>query len=170
MRRKLNFTQFKIYFYLQIFIFIWFWFIILATLLGALIAYRLCLIFMPGLRLRIIYKHTQMVPMETLHVISRKSSIGDWWIFYLLASTLEAQIYRDILMRLAKEIETNASNRPVTNSLPGNSNGGAGSSSGSPSGGGNKPVYPNVSTMRMPYPNTPPASAPPSAAYAQSAV
>lgn len=47
-----------------------------------------------------------MVPREVASVVTRKTDIGDWWILYMLGRNLDPVIYRDVLIELAKRIET----------------------------------------------------------------
>lgn len=63
---------------LQVFITIWFWYVMLATLLGGLLLYRIALFTLPGLRPRAMHKHNKSVPIETVEAITNKTSIGDW--------------------------------------------------------------------------------------------
>ena len=103
----------------KIFILQWFWFIILACLFGVLVLYRLCLLFIPSLRPRVMHQHNKAVPLEVLTAFTSKTSIGDWWILYVLSKNIDPLIYRDIMSKLAKEIETNASNNDYRSSAPG---------------------------------------------------
>ncbi|XP_047469111.1 innexin inx1-like [Penaeus chinensis] len=96
----------------KVFIMIWFWFVILACLLGALILYRVALFTLPGLRPRAMHKHNKSISLETVQAITNKTSIGDWWILYVLSTNIDPLIYRDIMTTLAKEIETANSNNP----------------------------------------------------------
>lgn len=100
----------------KIFILQWFWFIIIAVLLGVVVLYRLVLIFVPNLRPRVMHQHNRAVPYEVLEAFSNKTSIGDWWILYVLSKNIDPLIYKDIMGRLAKEIETQQSNNAPYNS------------------------------------------------------
>ncbi|KAA0201477.1 hypothetical protein HAZT_HAZT007217 [Hyalella azteca] len=111
----------------KIFILQWFWFIFLATLFGLLIVYRIMLLALPGLRPRVMHQHNRYlntlincraVPMEALEAFTSKTRIGDWWILYVLSKNIDPLIYKDIMSKLAKEIETNASNNPYPSSAP----------------------------------------------------
>nr|AFN25964.1 innexin 1 [Cancer borealis] len=96
----------------KVFITIWFWYVILAILLGGLLLYRIALFTLPGLRPRAMHKHNKAVPIETVEAITNKTSIGDWWILYVLSTNIDPIIYRDIMMKLSKEIDTANSNNP----------------------------------------------------------
>ena len=90
----------------------------LGFLLGSLLVYRLIMIFLPNIRPRMIHAQTKAVSYDTLKVIARKTSLGDWWILYNLASVIDPAVYRDTLMSIAKEIETNASNKSYNHQPP----------------------------------------------------
>ncbi|MPC13296.1 innexin inx1-like [Portunus trituberculatus] len=99
----------------KVFITVWFWYVILAILLGGLLLYRIALFTLPGLRPRAMHKHNKAVPIETVEAITNKTSIGDWWILYVLSTNIDPLIYRDIMVKLSKEIETANSNSPYNN-------------------------------------------------------
>jgi len=94
----------------KIFITIWFWFVILAVILGVLVLYRVALFTLPGLRPLALHKHNRAVKLHTVQEVTSKTSIGDWWILYILATNIDPTIYRDIMECLPKEIETAKSN------------------------------------------------------------
>ncbi|KAJ4427812.1 Innexin inx1 [Periplaneta americana] len=94
------------------YIFLWFWFMILATMLGLLLLYRLAIILFPSLRPHLLHARNRMVPREVAAAISRKTDIGDWWILYMLGRNMDPIIYREVMAELAKKIETAASNSP----------------------------------------------------------
>lgn len=96
----------------KVFIAIWFWYVILAALLGVLLLYRIALVTLPSLRPLAMHKHNKAVPIETVEAITNKTSIGDWWILYVLSRNIDPLIYRDIMTKLSKEIETANSNMP----------------------------------------------------------
>ncbi|CAG0907659.1 unnamed protein product [Darwinula stevensoni] len=92
------------------YVFIWFWFIIISTLLALLILYRLMIIFLPSVRPTIFHFYNRMLPKDTCEAICRKTTLGDWWVLFLLGSNMDPLIYREVMAELAKKIETHASN------------------------------------------------------------
>lgn len=102
----------------KIFILQWFWFIILACLFGILVLYRIALLVLPGLRPRVMHQHNKAVPLDTLEAFTSKTSIGDWWILYVLSKNIDPLIYKDIMGKLAKQIETNSNNPYPASSAP----------------------------------------------------
>jgi len=94
----------------KIFILQWFWFIMLACLFGLLILYRILLIALPSLRPRIMHQHNKAVPLDVFQSFTQRTSIGDWWIMYVLSRNIDPLIYGNIMSKLAKEITAKASN------------------------------------------------------------
>jgi len=88
----------------KIFILQWFWFIALAVVFGVLLMYRLVLIIFPGLRPRVMYQHNKAVPFDVFNAFTSKTSIGDWWIMYVLSRNIDPLIYGNIMSKLAKEL------------------------------------------------------------------
>lgn len=89
------------------YIFLWFWYIILATLLGGLIIYRMVILFSPSVRPRLLHARNGTIPKEAAYAISKKTDVGDWWIIYMLGRNMDPLIYREVIAELAKKIETN---------------------------------------------------------------
>ncbi|CAG0893460.1 unnamed protein product [Cyprideis torosa] len=92
------------------YIFLWFWFIIITVLQAMLIIYRLGLILMPALRPFVFHFYHRIIPKDTCEAIARKTSLGDWWVLFMLGSNMDPLIYREVMAELAKKIETDASN------------------------------------------------------------
>jgi len=102
----------------KIFIVQWFWFIGLAVLLGLLIVYRILLIVLPGLRPRVMYQHNKAVPLDVFQSFTNRTSIGDWWIMYVLSKNIDPLIYGDIMSKLAKDLGAKASGNDYKSSAP----------------------------------------------------
>ena len=96
----------------KVFIVIWFWYVILASLLGGLLLYRVALLALPRLRPRVMVLHK--VPIKTAAAIIKRISIGDWWMLYLLSTNIDPAIYRDVMAEIAKEIFTASTERETT--------------------------------------------------------
>ena len=92
------------------FVFLWFWFIIIATLLSFLILFRIIIIALPSTRAYIFHFYNRIIPKDTAKAISRKTSLGDWWVMFMLGSNMDPLIYREVMAELAKKIETAHSN------------------------------------------------------------
>jgi len=92
------------------YIFLWFWFIILAVLCAIVLVFRFIMIITPSLRPKLMHARNRMVPLEAVESVSRKVSIGDWWVLYMLGRNIDPQIYRDVIVEFSKKNETNRSN------------------------------------------------------------
>lgn len=102
----------------KIFIMQWFWFILLAVLFGLLILYRVMLVVVPSLRPRIMHQHNKAVPLDVFQSFTQRTSIGDWWIMYVLSRNIDPLIYGNIMSKLAKEITAKASSNDFKSSAP----------------------------------------------------
>jgi len=94
------------------YIFLWFWFIVLAILTGSVLVFRLIMILTPSLRPRLMHARNRMVPLDAVESVSRKVSIGDWWVLYMLGRNIDPQIYSDVIEEFSKKNETAHSNNP----------------------------------------------------------
>jgi len=94
------------------YIFLWFWFIIMAVLCAAIVVFRCMLIFFPRLRPRLMHARNRMVPEEAIESVSKKVSVGDWWVLYMLGRNVDPQIYKDVIAEFSKKNDTDFSNNP----------------------------------------------------------
>jgi len=94
------------------YIFLWFWFIILAILTFVVIVFRIVVILIPKLRPRLMHARNRMVSEDTIESVTRKVSVGDWWILYMLGRNIDPQIYKDVISEFAKKNATAESNNP----------------------------------------------------------
>jgi len=92
------------------YIFIWFWFICLAVLLCLLLVFRILILTVPSLRPALLHARNRIVPRDHVEAICRKTSLGDWWVLYMLGRNLDPLIYREVIGELSKKIETANSN------------------------------------------------------------
>uniref|UniRef100_T1JJS6 Innexin n=1 Tax=Strigamia maritima TaxID=126957 RepID=T1JJS6_STRMM len=98
----------------KIFIFIWFWFIILTVLTAALVLYRVAILALPTIRPRLLHAKCRMASKEYMDAILRKTNVGDWFMFCMLAQNVDPVIIREIVAELAKKIETSEAARYLT--------------------------------------------------------
>jgi hypothetical protein len=59
------------------------------------------------------HARNRMVPEEAIESVSRKVSVGDWWVLYMLGRNIDPQIYKDVIAEFAKKNDTAHSNNPV---------------------------------------------------------
>jgi len=64
------------------------------------------------------HQHNKAVPLDVFQSFTQRTSIGDWWIMYVLARNIDPLIYGNIMSKLAKEITAKASNNDFKSSAP----------------------------------------------------
>ncbi|KAL7301669.1 innexin inx1 [Trichogramma pretiosum] len=86
------------------YIFLWFWYLILTVMLVGLMIYRLAIIFAPSIRPKILEWSSRQIEYETCQSITKKVSLGDWWLLYNLSSNIDSLVYRELLIELTKKM------------------------------------------------------------------
>lgn len=86
----------------KIFIFLWFWFVFLASITAAMLIFALIIIACPSVRVYMLNIKFRMSQLDHLYLIVRKSTIGDWFLLYLVGQNMDSYILRDIIEDLAK--------------------------------------------------------------------
>ena len=91
----------------KIFVFLWFWFVLLAIISGLALVYRIVILSVPSLRVRIIMKklhgRVDRKIIEDLLNSSQHSwidQIGDYWVFFLLSKNLPTIAMKNVLEQL----------------------------------------------------------------------
>ena len=82
----------------------------MAVLLGLLMVFRIIILTMPAVRPVLLHARNRIVSRDAVDAICRKTSLGDWWILYMLGRNLDPLVYREVIGELSKKIETAASN------------------------------------------------------------
>ena len=85
----------------KIYIFIWFWFCILSSLTAVMIMIHLIIIACPPVRVYLLNMKFKLSQLDHLHKIVRRTSIGDWFLLYMLGQNIDAVIFREVLEDLA---------------------------------------------------------------------
>jgi len=88
------------------YIFIWFWFIILAVATALLVIYRVVVICVPRIRPYLMYAQNRMVNKDSVNSVSRKVSVGDWWVLYMLGRNMDPQIYKEVIEEFGERSQT----------------------------------------------------------------
>jgi len=47
-----------------------------------------------------------MVPVEALESLTKKVSLGDWWVLHMLGRNIDPQIYKEVIVEFAKKSDT----------------------------------------------------------------
>lgn len=90
----------------KIYIFLWFWFVFLALLTGLMLLFGLIIIACPSVRVYMLNLRFRISQLNHLYIIVRKSTIGDWFLLYLLGKNMDSYILKDIVAELAQRYMT----------------------------------------------------------------
>jgi len=88
----------------KIFVFLWFWFVLLAIVSALAVVYRIFILSMPSLRVRVLVQklHNRVDPQIIEDVLNCPShswidQIGDYWVFFLLSRNLPTIAMKELL-------------------------------------------------------------------------
>lgn len=90
----------------KIFIFLWFWFVGLSALTLLMLIFGLIIIACPSVRVYMLNLRFRISRLADLYIIVRKSTIGDWFLLYLLGKNMDSYILKDIVAELAQRYKT----------------------------------------------------------------
>lgn len=90
----------------KIYIFLWFWFVFLAILTFLMLMFGLIIIACPSVRVYMLNLRFRISQLNHLYIIVRKSTIGDWFLLYLLGKNMDSYILKDIVAELAQRYAT----------------------------------------------------------------
>lgn len=99
----------------KIFVFIWFWFVLLATISGVMLLYRILWVSMRRLRYQVLLKFGPRKTRANLSNIGHKLGFGDWFFLHLLSKNIHTLNFRDMIAEMDRMLE-----------YPGNGNAGTG--------------------------------------------
>lgn len=88
----------------KIYIFLWFWFIIVATISGIGLLYRIATFIRPFRRI-LLRTRSRLANTEDVEAVNRKCHIGDWFLLYQLAKNMDPLIYREFITELAQKLQ-----------------------------------------------------------------
>ena len=86
------------------FSFLWFWFIVLATLTGLGLLYRLAIVLLPTLRFYIITRKAHFNSSLEVATVTNRCQIGDWFVLSLLAKNLNSNVFGQLITDLAEHL------------------------------------------------------------------
>ncbi|KAI1289666.1 Innexin shaking-B [Halotydeus destructor] len=99
----------------KIYICVWFWFLILGALTAVMIMFHLVLIACPPVRVYVLNMRYRLTQLDHLHTIVRKTSIGDWFLIYMLGNNVDSVIFKDLIEDLACSSDLSAKEcQPLT--------------------------------------------------------
>lgn len=91
----------------KIYIFLWFWFVFLATLTFIMLIFGLIIIASPSVRVYMLNLRFRISQIQHLKTIVKKSTVGDWFLLYLLGKNMDSYILKDIVAELAQRYKPN---------------------------------------------------------------
>lgn len=89
----------------KIFVILWFWLLILSFLSTMAVLFRVLVFSLRPLRSMMIVGQLRYVKRSTVNRIIKRFGFGDWFILYLLGKNINPQIYKELIIELAKQME-----------------------------------------------------------------
>jgi hypothetical protein len=89
----------------KIYIFLWFWMVLVAIVTGICLLYRGLVIVWPKARLYVLRSRSRITPVDYIEIVVRKAQLGDWFLLHLLSKNLNALIFKEFIVELARKIE-----------------------------------------------------------------
>lgn len=87
----------------KIYVFLWFWFVILATVSGLGLVYRVMTICMPWLRLVLLKtRHRIAAASIDIEFLCSHFAIGDWFVFYQISCNMDSIAFHQTVTNLAE--------------------------------------------------------------------
>ena len=90
----------------KIYLFLWFWYVLLFALSSLLIAYRLALMFVPGLRITLMqlkFKRNAFNKVATY--LRNDCDISDWFLLYQIADNVDSYFLEQFVLELSSKSE-----------------------------------------------------------------
>ncbi|ODM89305.1 Innexin inx1 [Orchesella cincta] len=60
----------------------------------------------PAFRFRLMHAHNKMVSEEAALLLSRRLSMGDWWILHMLGQNMDPQVFKEVISQFAEKVDT----------------------------------------------------------------
>lgn len=98
----------------KIYICLWFWFWILAAVTAIMILFHLVIIACPPVRVYVLNMRFRLTQLDHLHTIVRKTSIGDWFLIYMLGNNIDSVIFKDLIDDLANADSGRKESQPLS--------------------------------------------------------
>lgn len=103
----------------KIYIFLWFWFIVIASITGIFLMYRIAVIFGSGIRTAMIQARTGRVSRDKISDILNEQGlnyfqkIGDFFVLYLIAKNMDEIGMKELINELHSTLRPAYSNAPT---------------------------------------------------------
>ena len=89
----------------KIYVFLWFWFVILISITGIKLIYRLLVCILPSFRETILRRRVRHASLNRIRTVSQNLSIGDWFVLNQLGKNMDTLIFKDFIDALYKKID-----------------------------------------------------------------
>jgi len=103
----------------KIYIFLWFWFILIASITGLFLLYRLAVLMGAGIRTSMIQARSGRVSRDKISdIISEPGltyfqQIGDFWLLYLIAKNMDEVAMKELIIELHSTLKPAYSDAPT---------------------------------------------------------
>ena len=88
----------------KIYVLLWFWFTVLAALSGLMLVYRLVLLRIPQLRLKILLLRARIVEKDRVEVVESHCDIGDWFVLQQMGENMDMVAFNELIKMLASHL------------------------------------------------------------------
>ena len=98
----------------KIYLFLWFWYVLLFALSSLLIAYRLALMFVPGLRITLMqlkFKRNAFNKVATY--LRNDCGISDWFLLYQIADNVDSYFFEQFVLELSLRSECQPEDKAI---------------------------------------------------------
>jgi hypothetical protein len=97
----------------KIYIFLWFWFAFLTTLTVLLVVHRLFIIISHRFRAFLFKRHYRRIRTSDIEKVARNSSLGSWYLLYMIGSNIDMGIFTEVIKMLAGNVKEKLSDSQI---------------------------------------------------------
>lgn len=102
----------------KLYIFLWYWMVGLITVTALWLLYRMAIILVGPLRGTLLNWRGRLAGRAVVMEVSKKSSLGDWFLLYHLGRCMRPEDFATFLRQLAKEFNREAATAPPLDTKP----------------------------------------------------
>ena len=90
----------------KVYVFLWFWFVILISITGIKLIYRLVILVMPQFRETVLRRKVRHASINRIHTVCQNLSVGDWFVLNQLGKNMDSLIFKDFICALYNKIDS----------------------------------------------------------------
>ncbi|XP_068235265.1 innexin inx3-like [Palaemon carinicauda] len=102
----------------KVFVILWFWFIILATITGMQLVYRLVVCYSPFARVRLLEQRGKLMVNDNMQRAIQRLHLGDFFLLDILGRNLDGAIFKDIMTATLNSYEPEPKPEPNAGLYP----------------------------------------------------